>query len=114
MLERRAERGLATPALDLQPELFEDLADVWMCFWRLNATRWHGHDGAPAMLKTVDIAAAFEIECVEPRERKEWYRLIQAMDVAWMENAVDVRQRQQKKTPEKGRNRGNAARRYRR
>jgi hypothetical protein len=110
MLERRVERGLPTPALDLQPDLFEDLVDVWVCFWRLAAARRCGYEGLPASLATVDIAAAIEIEDVDPQERKTWYRLLQAMDAAWMKNALDA----QKKKVGKGRNRADAASRDRR
>jgi hypothetical protein len=103
MLERRAARGRPTPALDEMPELFEDLEQLWTCFWQLDATRRHGVGGEPLALTMTDVAAALEMADVERSERMEWCSLISLMDQARMSAMANrIRKEREKRGNAKG------------
>ena len=114
MLERRAARGLSTPALDSQPEMYQDLVPVWDSFWQLHSARGCGYGGAPQAITVADVAAMLDIQDVAQAKRAEWCRLICAMDTAWMGLAVEKRKRAQDKDAAKGRKDGNVTSRNRR
>ncbi len=103
MLERRARRGKPTPALDAMPDLFDDLADVWECFWQLDAMRGVGAGGEPLALTMTDVAAALDVADVERGERRDWCRLIRAMDAARLVGMTSrIRKEREKRGDSKG------------
>jgi len=84
MLERRAEQGLRTPALERRPVLYLDAVPAWNAFNQLHVARPWGF-GAPLGLRTSDVEAWLSIHgFTDPVERAELYELIVAMDTAWL------------------------------
>ena len=91
-LRKRAAAGKPTPALDSQPELFEDLADVWELFWQLHRSRQCGF--GPCPLSVVDIRAALDLYAVA--DKVESYELLVAMDQEWLQWADEQSHKERK------------------
>jgi hypothetical protein len=86
LLERRARRGERTPAWDDKPELYEDLGDVWKAFSELHLTRQSGF--GPSALSPTDVLSWMKIHgYTETEDCVNFYELILAMDVKWLEHA---------------------------
>jgi hypothetical protein len=82
-LERRAERGLPTPANNGRPDLYEDLADVWSAFVALSATRPGGF--GPGAIPFTEIDAWLRLHGVTRQtEKEEFVYLIRALDRTWL------------------------------
>jgi hypothetical protein len=56
---------------------------VWNVFHELHSGRSRNGFG-PNPLAAADIAVVVERECDEAEQRREWWRLIRAMDETWL------------------------------
>jgi hypothetical protein len=82
-LERRADQGLPTPAIDNRPELYEDLADVWTAFVALHATRPLGF--GPGPISFTEIEAWLRLHGItRPGDKEDYAYLIRALDRTWL------------------------------
>lgn len=82
-LQRRADQGLPTPAIDNRPQLYEDLSDIWTAFVELSATRPIGFGPGPITFTEID--AWLHLHGVTHAGDKEDYAyLIRALDQAWL------------------------------
>lgn len=83
-LERRARQGKPTPAIDNQPELFEDLIPVWEAFEDLAKARQRDL-GTPLPITFAEITAWLDLHGIEGHDtRLEWAGLIRALDETWL------------------------------
>ncbi len=81
-LQRQAQRGEPTPALDRRPELYEDLQDVWAAFVQLCETRPCGF--GPGAIPFQEIEAWFRLHEPGGWDKQEFAYLIRALDRAWL------------------------------
>lgn len=83
MLERRASQGKEVPALNGQPELFEDLEDIMDAFMALHQSRAYGFGPNPISLESIDAWLRLN-EVTDKEDKLDYCYLIRAMDSAWL------------------------------
>ncbi len=82
LLERRRKRGKPVPALDNEPELFEDLQPAWRAFNALHKQRQVSF--VPPPLTVTDISTWLEINNYQGIEKQEMYEMIIILDSCWV------------------------------
>jgi len=87
-LERRAERGKPTPALERRPAVRDDLVDVWSAFIFLHGRRQAGMGPQPIGLTEIDTYLGM-MRIGEPSERRLYVRLICALDQTYLRRMAD-------------------------
>jgi hypothetical protein len=104
-LERRAARGLSTPAIDNRPELYEDLIPVWEAFEDLSKTRARDL-GSPMPITFAEISAWLDLHSIEGADtRAEFAALIRSMDEDWFR--IEAKKAQERKPPDAHADRSN-------
>lgn len=76
------ERGARTPALEEQPEPFEDVLHVWRGFFELHGSRGAGMAG-PLPIAWTEIEAYCRLNAIPDPD--EFARLIREMDAEFLE-----------------------------
>ena len=86
----RARQGLP-PLVASMPEpeqIHDDLIDLWQCWWQMNARRQAGV--ALSGLPLSEVAAELDERGLRGPLRARWRRLIDAMELAYLEHAREV------------------------
>lgn len=79
-------KGVDVPALNKQPELYDDLNEVWSAFEQLSRMRSIGF--APSPIGILEIEAWLNFNDINDTEiRSDYLYLIQAMDACFLEHS---------------------------
>ena len=83
-LLERAASGKPTPSVANRPDVCPGLEPIWGAFLDLHGSRRSGFSG-PEPIAMADIVAAIDLEgVVDVAERREWLRIIRALDMVVM------------------------------
>jgi len=85
-LKKRVERGDPVPALENMPTVFDDLRWVYDGFSELNSQRRVNQ--VPNRINVVEVDTWLTLNGIDdPDDRLFFWRMVRAMDSAWMDRA---------------------------
>lgn len=89
-LGKLAEKGKAIPALENQPEIYDDLFDVWQAFQDLNNSRTAGFDVNPIQISQIEAWLRLH-RITDYEEQQDYFYLIRKLDDEWLRLIRDKR-----------------------
>ncbi len=92
----------------LSSELHTDSLPYWQAFWSLHKGRGYHFSGTPQGLPLREIVALLDEYELEREGRRRFLRFIQALDAAFLRNAYQQAQREEKASKKERGNRGKA------